>query len=86
MKKILFPALAVLALFAASCAKDHQCKCETTDITDDGLLKIMTVAGSLSCDAISQMGFEVKYVDTASNVQSLRREEVHSVKCIDYGK
>ncbi|MBR1799650.1 MAG: hypothetical protein IJ761_07160 [Bacteroidales bacterium] len=83
MKKTLPFAIALLlsaTLF--SCSKSHQCKCVTTDIPDDGLLKIMIVDKGMSCDDIRSMAMEQKYVE--DSIQTLIRTEVHDVSCRDY--
>ena len=83
MKRILFLAAAGLCLVMAGCSKEHRCKCTTTDVEDDGLLKIITIDGHLSCDDIAEMGLENKIV-TEDGVQSLERVEMHTVNCRDY--
>lgn len=82
--KRLFP-IAVLALLAlCSCGKDRQCKCVTTDVEDDGILKIVVVDHQMKCDDITEMGFERKEVDQETNTQTLVRYEMHTVSCRDY--
>lgn len=83
MKRTAFLLLAGLCLVAAGCGKEHRCKCTTTDIEDDGLLKIITIDGSLGCDDISEMGIENKIV-SEDGVQTLERVEMHTVSCRDY--
>lgn len=82
-KKIL--AVSVLALLSlASCSKQRQCKCVTTDVADDGLLKVLVVDNGIKCEDIKEMGFEKKDVDTATGQQTLTRYEMHTVSCRDY--
>ena len=83
MKKILLPALLLCAVVFASCGKERQCKCVTTDVPDDGLLKILVVDHSMSCDDIKLMGIEKKST-TTDGTQSLVREEMHEVSCREY--
>ena len=84
MKKIvmLMAACAVL-IFAAGCNKDHQCKCVTTDVPDDGTLKIFEVSSSISCESITEMAFEEHVA--AEGGGSLQRVDVHTVSCREYG-
>ena len=67
----------------SSCSKEHQCKCVTTDIEDDGNLKVFVLEGSVSCEDITEMAFE-EHVSVEGGT-SLRRVDVHKVKCRDYG-
>ncbi len=83
MTKRLLPLAAIVLLTLCSCAKERQCKCVTTDIPDDGILRILTVDHSLKCESISEMGFEQKDV-TENGEQTLRRVEMHTVSCRDY--
>jgi len=83
-KKILLPFVAALALLATGCAKERQCKCEATDVANDNL-KVFTVDKGLKCESITVMGFEEKYV-TEGGEHSLRRTEMHPVKCRDYAE
>ena len=86
MKKKILPLMMVaLTLALAGCAKDKQCKCFTTDVPDDGLLKVLVVDGSMKCDDISEMAIEEKVQDENGNY-TLRRTEVHKVKCRDYAE
>lgn len=81
MKKIL--PLAILALLTlASCGKQRQCKCVTTDVADDGLLKVLVVDNNIKCEDISVMGFEIK--TTNEEGQTLERTEMHTVSCREY--
>lgn len=84
MKKIVLTFVAALALLAVGCSKEHQCKCVTTDVEDDGLLKYFVVDGSISCDDITEMAFE-EHISVEGGT-SLHRVEVHKVSCRDYGK
>lgn len=67
----------------SSCSKEHKCKCVTTDVQDDGLLKYFVVDGSISCDDITEMAFE-EHVSVEGGT-SLHRVDVHKVKCREYG-
>lgn len=81
MKKIL--PIAIFALLVlTSCSKQRQCKCVTTDIPDDGLLKVMVVDNQIKCEDIKEMGFEIKTVN--EDGQTLERTEMHTVSCRDY--
>ncbi|MBO7100928.1 MAG: hypothetical protein J6V98_02780 [Bacteroidales bacterium] len=84
MKKKILP-LMIVALSLAGCAKDKQCKCVTTDVPDDGLLKVLVVDGGMNCSDIVEMAIEVKDRDENGNY-TLRRTEVHKVKCRDYAE
>ena len=82
-KKIL--AVALMGVFClAGCSKQRQCKCVTTDVPDDGLLKVLVVDNQIKCEDITEMGFEKKDVDTATGQQTLTRYEMHTVSCRDY--
>lgn len=84
MTKKILP-LAILVLLAlASCGKQRQCKCVTTDVPDDGLLKVLVVDNGIKCEDITEMGFERKDVDSVSGQQTLSRYEMHTVSCRDY--
>lgn len=86
MTKKIIP-IAILALLAlTSCGKQRQCKCTTTDIPDDGLLKILVVDNQIRCEDITEMGFERKDVDSVSGQQTLSRYEMHTVSCREYDK
>lgn len=81
--KILLPALALGALLAAGCSKEHQCEC--SDPKTPTLLKtILVVDEQMKCEDITEMGYEEKYT-TESGEHSLRRT-MHKVKCRDYGR
>lgn len=67
----------------SSCSKEHQCKCVTTDVQDDGLLKYFVVEGSISCEDITEMSFE-EHISVEGGT-SLHRVEVHKVSCRSYG-
>lgn len=67
----------------SACGKEHQCKCVTTDVEDDGLLKYFVIDGSISCDDITEMAFE-EHVSVEGGT-SLHRVEVHKVSCREYG-
>lgn len=86
MKKKILPLIVVLlSLAAAGCAKDKQCKCTTTDVQDDGLLKVLVVDGSMRCEDIVEMAMEEKIRDEEGNY-TLTRVQVHKVKCRDYAE
>lgn len=87
MKKVITLCFVVLAclVLTTACKKTHQCKCTTTDVTDDNRLKILFVDGGINCESITEMGLEEKYT-TDDGKHSLRRTEVHTVSCIDYGE
>lgn len=84
MKKrtILLGLIAAVVLLVQGCAKEHQCKCTATDVQND-LLKVLTVDKGMKCESVTEMGFEVKEV-TTDGVHSLRRTEMHPVKCREY--
>lgn len=85
VKLIKLVAVPALLLLLAGCVKDHQCKCVTENVPDDGALKIMTVGSSVSCDDIKEMSVERHAVDSATNSRSLVRQEVRTVSCREYG-
>lgn len=78
-------AMALITLLAVSCNKERQCKCTTTDVPDDGLLKIMVVDNGLKCEDIKEMAFE-EHVVTDDGQHSLTRTNVHQVSCRDYAE
>lgn len=78
--------LAVAILLAVGCSKSHQCKCVTTDVNDDGALKLITVGGGTGCDDITEWAYEIQVVDSAARSHSLARRETHTVKCREYGE
>lgn len=82
MTKKMIPLAALVLLCLCSCSKERQCKCTTTDVPDDGLLKILVVDHSMSCSDITEMGFEQKIVD--ENGQTLQRTDMHTVSCRDW--
>lgn len=83
MKKIVFLLAAVGMLTLVGCNKEHQCKCETTDIEDDGNLKVFVVEGSIACEDITEMAFE-EHVSVEGG-STLQRVEIHKVKCRSFG-
>ena len=84
MTKKILP-IAILALIVlTSCGKQRQCKCVTTDIPDNGLLKVLVVDNQIKCEDITEMGFEQKIVDSVTGQQTLSRYEMHTVSCRDY--
>ena len=82
MLKKIMPIAALALLLFSSCGKEHRCKCVTTDVEDDGLLKIMVVDRQMKCEDISEMGFEHKIVN--ENGQTLERTDMHTVSCREY--
>ena len=85
MRKItIIAGLLLLVLVATSCSKERQCKCVTTDVPDDGLLRILVVDHSLKCESITEMGFEQKVV--TDDGQTLQRVDMHTVSCRDYAE
>ena len=82
MKKILFTLAATVLLTLCSCSKERQCKCVTTDVPDDGRLKILVVDRSLKCESITEMGFEV--MAPGEQGQTLERVDMHTVSCRDW--
>lgn len=86
-KKVFIGFAALMGLVAVAglsgCGKEHQCKCVTTDVEDDGLLKYFVVEGSIACEDITEMAFE-EHVATEGGT-SLQRVEVHKVSCRSYG-
>lgn len=81
-KKLLMLFTAAVLTLCASCSKERQCKCVTTDVPDDGLLKILVIDRQMKCDNITEMGFEQKVVD--DNGQTLQRVDMHTVSCRDW--
>ncbi len=84
MAKKILPLAALMLLTLCSCSKERHCKCTTTDVPDDGLLKVMVIDRSLKCESITEMGFEQKIVD--ENGQTLQRVDMHTVSCRDYAE
>lgn len=82
MAKKLLPLIALALLTLCSCSKERHCKCVTTDIPDDGILRVLVVDHSLKCESISEMGFEQKVV--TDDGQTLQRVDMHTVSCRDY--
>ena len=62
-----------------------QCKCEKVDAPDDvsELNMVFVLDGAISCDNITEMAFE-EHVSVEGGT-TLRRVDVHKVKCRDYG-
>ncbi len=86
MKKRILPLMIVaLTLALTGCAKEKQCKCTTTDVPDDGLLKVLVDDGGMKCSDITEMAIEEKVQDENGNY-TLRRTEVHKVTCRDYAE
>ncbi|MBQ6741544.1 MAG: hypothetical protein IJR04_03030 [Bacteroidales bacterium] len=85
MKKMIYLlAVAGMVVFAG-CSKEHRCKCEKTDVEAGALDEnmVFTLEGSVGCDNITEMAFE-EHVSVEGGM-SLRRVDVHKVKCRDYG-
>lgn len=78
-KRIVMPALALVALMAVGCGKERHCKCFSEGV-DDQRLQVMVIDRSMKCSDIKQMAFEEKYV-TEDGTHSLRHTEVHNVTC-----
>jgi hypothetical protein len=83
MKKLFYMLAVAGVMTLAGCSKEHQCKCVTTDVQDDGLLKYFVVEGSIACEDITEMAFE-EHVSVEGGT-SLQRVEVHKVSCRSYG-
>ena len=85
MKKIFYVMAVAGVMVLAGCSKSHQCKCEKTDAPDDvsEMNMIFDLDGSISCSNITEMAFE-EHVSVEGGT-TLRRVEVHKVKCRDYG-
>ena len=78
-KRLLLPAVALLALTIASCGKDRNCEC----VVEDGNYNynpLMIVDHSMKCSDITEMALEEKYI-TEDGTHSLQRTEVHKVSC-----
>ena len=78
-KSIILPALALLALLAAGCGKQRNCEC----IVEGSLSShnpVLVVDNGMKCSDITEIAIEEKYV-TDDGTHSLRRTEVHPVKC-----
>lgn len=78
-KSIIFPAAALLVLLVSGCGKQRNCECvvEGTAIIHN---PVLVVDNGMKCSDITEMAIEEKYV-TDDGVHSLRRTEVHPVKC-----
>lgn len=83
MKKIrlIVPAMAVLALLAASCGKEKQCLCYYEDV-DSYYEKTIFVGPGLDCEDISEVSFEER-VTTDEGVHTLERYDEHIAHCRD---
>lgn len=81
MAKVMVAAALAVVPMLGGCSKEHRCKCVTTNVADDGLLKYFVVEGSIGCDDIKEMSYEVHGIDVA-----LEEEEVLEVDCRDYGE
>ncbi len=85
MKKCLFfVMLGVVALMAAACSKEHQCKCTYANNPNDDQFKVFVVDGSISCEDLVLMGFE-EHVAT-EGVNSLHRVDTLRINCRDFGE
>lgn len=85
MKKLIYVLAAAGVMVLAGCGKEHQCKCEKTDAPDDVTEQnmVFVLEGSVSCENITEMAFE-EHVSVEGGT-TLRRVEVHKVKCRSYG-
>lgn len=83
MKKIMYMMAVAGVLALAGCSKEHQCKCVTTDVEDDGNLKVFVLEGSIACEDIKEMALE-EHVSVEGGT-TLTRVEVHKVDCRSYG-
>lgn len=83
MKKLFYMLAVAGVITLAGCSKEHQCKCVTTDIEDDGNLKVFVLEGSVSCEDITEMAFE-EHVSVEGGT-TLRTVDVHKVNCRSYG-
>ena len=81
MKKVLSVLAVASVMMLVGCSKEHQCKCEKVDAPDDvsELNMVFVLDGAISCDNITEMALSVEGGTT------LRRVDVHKVKCRDYG-
>lgn len=77
--------VALMTVVAAGCSKEHQCKCVTTDVPDNGFVKLLTVGGGLDCESITELAVERPAVDSVTQAHTLERVEVHTVTCREYG-
>ena len=80
-KRLLFPALALLALTFASCNKERNCECIVED-GDYNYNPVMVVDHSMKCSDITEMAIERK-IQGADGEPTLERIEVHKVSCHD---
>ena len=85
MKKVLSVLAVASVMMLVGCSKEHQCKCEKVDAPDDvsELNMVFVLDGAISCDKITEMAFE-EHVSVEGGT-TLRRVDVHKVKCRDYG-
>ena len=84
MKKYILTVAAFATLFVVGCAKEHQCKCETTE-TPNTEQRILTIDGQLKCESITEMGIEEK-TRVGDTLHSLRRSEMQKVNCRPYAE
>ena len=84
MKRRVWMLVAVCCLLTA-CSKEHQCKCVTTDVPDNGFVKLLTVGGGLDCESITEWAVEKPAVDSVTQAHTLERVDVHTVSCREYG-
>ncbi len=84
MKRCVWMLAAVCCLLTA-CSKEHQCKCVTTDVPDNGFVKLLTVGGGLDCESITEWAVEKPAVDSVTQAHTLERVDVHTVSCREYG-
>lgn len=78
-KSLILPTLALLALLAAGCGKQHNCECIVEDV-EVIHNPVMVVDNGMKCSDITEMAIEEKYV-TDDGTHSLQRTEVHKVSC-----
>ncbi|MBR4505287.1 MAG: hypothetical protein IKP21_00745 [Bacteroidales bacterium] len=76
--------LAVLALLAVACNKEHQCKCNFEG--DNNRMQFLTVDRGLKCDDITEMAIERHVIDSVTGTPTLERVEMHKVSCHEYAE
>ena len=84
MKKLIYVLAVAGGMVLTGCGKEHQCRCEKTDVEsgwDENMVFVLD--GSVSCENITEMAFEVH--ESVEGGTTLRRVEEHKVKCRDYG-
>lgn len=85
MKKMFYVLAFAGVVMLTGCGKEHQCKCLKTDLEEGAFDEnmVFVLDGSIDCDNITEMAFE-EHVSVEGGT-SLRRVEVHKVKCRSYG-